>query len=107
MSLRYTPGLTVSRCLRHRCRRLLPVSGEVLAQVGNRVAAHDVVARTFLSGDVMPLYVARQLAKSAAEVAGCTVKREGDRIEAGETLARSRGLLGMFPRECRSPVAGT
>ena len=51
----YTPGLTVAASTRHRARRLLPIPGDVLVQVGDRVDAQQVVAQAIMPGDVTPL----------------------------------------------------
>ena len=39
MSGAYTPGLTVTARTRHQVRRLLPIAGEVLVDVGDQVPA--------------------------------------------------------------------
>lgn len=103
----YTPGLKVHARVRHRVRRVLPISGEVLKAVGERVAARDVVARTFMPGDVTPINLANALSLPPADVAECMLVREGDRIEIGQTLARTKGIFGMFKSEYRSKVSGT
>lgn len=55
MAQAYTPGLMVSRGCRWRCRRQLPISGDVLVKLGDHVEAQDVVARTTMPGDAFPL----------------------------------------------------
>ena len=62
MAKAYTPGLKVSTRSTHRARRLLPIPGEVKVQVGDVVAADDVVAETFMEGDVTPMNIANRLA---------------------------------------------
>ena len=103
----YTPGLRVSSCIRHRCRRVLPIQGEVLVQVGDRVGARDVVAQTFMPGDVTPLNMANMLSLPPSDVPECLLKNEGDRIERNEVLARTKGIFGLFKSECKSKVTGT
>ena len=58
----YAPGLKVVERCRHRCRRLLPISGEVLVRVGDRVQPRDPVAQTRLPGVIVPVNLAQQLA---------------------------------------------
>ena len=55
MAKAYTPGLKVSARTTHRSRRLLPISGEVKIAAGDTVVASDVVAETFMEGDVVPM----------------------------------------------------
>jgi hypothetical protein len=35
------------------------------------------------------------------------LKKEGDAVEAGEAMARTHGIFGMFKKTCRSKAAGT
>lgn len=103
----YTPGLKVAAATLCRRRRVLPIPGKVLKQVGDRVEAHEIVAQTFMPGDVIPLNLANLLSVSAGDVPGCLLKKEGERIAVGEPLARSKGLFGLFQRDYNSTVAGT
>ncbi len=106
MATAYTPGLQVTRRMRYRARRVLPIAGDVLVGVGDRVASQDVVARTELPGDATPINLANQLSLTPADVPGCLLKQEGERIEVGEILARTKGIFGMFKGEYVSKVAG-
>lgn len=107
MAQAYTPGLMVSRGCRWRCRRLLPISGDVLVKVGDRVKAQDVVARTFMPGDAVPLNLAKRLGVSAAELSRSMLRPIGESIRAGEPLARTKGFFGFFRTEFPSPIPGT
>ncbi len=103
----YTPGLKVSNRIWHQCRRVLPVQGEVLANIGDSVTSQDVVAQTFMPGDVTPVNIANLLSLPPGDVPECMLKSEGDRVEIGEPLARTKGIFGMFKSECKSKLAGT
>src|ERR1700688_3862492 len=86
----YTPGLKVAARIKHRARRLLPIRGDVLVKTGDRVTAQQIVAQTFIPGDVTPLNLANLLAVPPADVPGCMLKKESDRIALGEPLARTK-----------------
>ena len=103
----YTPGLKVSAYTRHQARRLLPIPGDVLVKVGDRVGAQQVVAQTFMPGDITPLNLAKQLAMPPVDVPGCMLKKEGERIAPGEPLARTKGIFGRFRTEYASQTGGT
>lgn len=107
MGQAYTPGLKVTGRTRHRARRILPIAGDVLVNVGDRVSARDVVARTLMPGDVIPINVANVLSMPPADAAECMLVGEGDQVEVGQVLARSKGIFGMFRSECKSKSAGT
>uniref|UniRef100_A0A7C4QK76 RnfC Barrel sandwich hybrid domain-containing protein n=1 Tax=Schlesneria paludicola TaxID=360056 RepID=A0A7C4QK76_9PLAN len=107
MAQAYTPGLKVTPQVRWRARRVLPIAGEVLVSAGQTVAARDIVARTFMPGDVTPVNVAKLLSIPAADVPRCMLKPVGESVAAGEPLARSQGLFGLFRSEVKAPASGT
>jgi hypothetical protein len=107
MATAYTPGLTVTSRTTHQVRRLLPIPGDVLVKVGDEVGAEDVVAETFMPGDITPLNIANLLSLPPADVPECMLKSVGDRIEIDEALARTKGIFGLLKNTCKSKVAGT
>ena len=107
MAKAYTPGLKVSARTTYRARRQLPVHGELLVKTGDTVKARDVVARTFIEGEVTPVAVASQLGVPAGDLASLMLVKQGDAVTAGQTLARSKGIFGLGKKEVASPAAGT
>jgi hypothetical protein len=102
----YAPGLTVTALTRHRVRRVLPITGEVLVRSGDRVAARDVVAQTFVPGDITPLNLSKLLSLPPSEVPACMLKKEGDTIQTGDVLARTKGIFGRFKQDYVATVGG-
>ncbi|WP_437204198.1 hypothetical protein [Planctomicrobium sp. SH664] len=96
MAQAYTPGLQIKERTRYRAQRLLPISGDVLVQVGDVVRADQIVARTEQPGNLYPLNVANLLSIVPADVPACMLKQVGDKVASGEPLAISRGIFGMF-----------
>lgn len=107
MATAYTPGLKVSAHVRHRARRTLPITGEVRVKVGEHVHPQQVVAETFMPGEVTPLNMASLLSIPPADVPECMLRKEGDRISIGDALARTKGIFGLFRSEYASKVEGT
>ena len=107
MAHAYTPGLTVTPWTRHRVRRILPIAGDVTRSVGDTVAATDVVAETFMPGNVTPVNVANLLSMPPGDISECMLKQVGDVVETDEPLAETKGIFGFFKANCRSRVAGT
>ena len=107
MAHAYTPGLKVTSRVRQRCRRILPIAGEVLVEAGDRVSARDVIAQTFMPGEVTPVNLSNALSLPPADVPECMLVQEAERIEVGQTLARTKGIFGLFKNEYKSKVAGT
>ena len=107
MAKAYTPGLKVSARTTHRSRRLLPIPGEVKIAAGDSVVASDVVAETFMEGDVVPMNVANRLGCSPADVPELMIKPVGSEVKKGEAIARSKGIFGMFKSEVPAEADGT
>lgn len=107
MAVAYTPGLKVTNRVRHQTRRLLPIAGEVLVEVGQKVGAQDVIAQTFMPGDITPINLANLLSLPPGEVTECLLVKEGEQVEVGQTLARTKGIFGFFKNEYKAKVAGT
>jgi hypothetical protein len=103
----YAPGLTVTAFTPHRVRRVLPISGDVLVAAGDAVAARDVVAQTFVPGDITPLNLSKLLSLQPADVPACMLMSEGEEVRVGDVLARTKGIFGRFKQDYVSTVAGT
>ena len=102
MAQAYTPGLKVTNRLSHRMRRVLPIAGEVRVSVRDRVQARDVVAETFMPGDISPVNLANALSLPPADVPECMLIQEGVRVEVGQPLAQTKGIFGLFKSEYKS-----
>lgn len=102
----YTPGLKVTEHLLVRKRRILPLKGEVLVKVGDQVNPDDVVARTFLPGEVVPINVANKLGVPPEDVKLAMKMNEGDPIKKGDILAETKSLF-IFTSTCNATIDGT
>ena len=107
MSHSYTPGLTVTENTVVRRKRLLPIPGEVLVRVGDRVTAEKVIARTDLPGKVHALNLANLLGVAPDELGDYLVKRTGDTVCRDEVIAANQPFIKWFKTEIRSPIDGT
>jgi hypothetical protein len=103
----YTPGLKVTEKLLVRKHRILPLKGDVMVKVGDKVKPADVVARTLLPGNVVPLNVANKLGIPPEDIAGVMQKKIGDPVRNGESIALSKSLFGLFKNECAATIDGT
>jgi hypothetical protein len=103
----YTPGLTVTRGAIVRKTRRLPLAGEVLVKVGDKVAASDVVARTELPGKVTFVNLATALGALPDEIAAKLVVQVGGAVKRGRPFARSTSLFGLLKNVIGSPIDGT
>ena len=107
MAHAYTPGLKVMPCTLLKKKRLLPIPGKVLADLGQEVDSLDVVAQTELPGKVFSVNVANRLAVGPDEIKNFMVKAEGDPVKKGEIIAENKPFLKWFKTEVESPVDGT
>jgi hypothetical protein len=106
MGQAYTPGLKVTNRMAYRCRRVLPIKGEVKVDVGQVVQARDIVAQTFMPGDITPVNLANALSMPPGDVKECMLMHEGDVVHVGDELARTKGMFGMFKTTYKSQHAG-
>lgn len=107
MAKAYTPGLKVSERTTHRARRLLPIAGEMKVEQGQMVDAQDIVAETFMDGDISPMNIANRLSCSPSDVPSLMLKKVGDKVTKGETIAESKGIFGMFKSSASADSDGT
>lgn len=103
----YTPGLTVSSDIVVRRLRRLPIKGEVLVKTGDAVGPDQVVARALLPGNLQTIKLADKLGVEAKEVTTFFKLKEGDQVEAGQMVAETKGIFGMFKASVVSEYTGT
>jgi len=106
MGVAYTPGLRVTSNALIRMERRLPTKGEVLVTEGQMVAADEVVARAEMPGNLHTVRAAQTLHVEPQELAGHLLKRPGEKVEAGEVIAETKGMWGLFKTAVKSPIAG-
>lgn len=107
MAHTYTPGLKVSKRELITKRRILPLKGDVIVKIGDKLSPDDVVARTHLPGPVETLNVANILGVPPEDVPSCMLKQEGDEMEKDEVIGLSKSFFGLFKSEARSKIKGT
>lgn len=108
MAHAYTPGLKVTDNHLVKKNRILPLKGEVVVKVGDRVKPDHVVARTELPGNVVPLNVANKLGIPPEDIHEFMVKKEGDSVEEGEVIAIKKfPIIKRWSTTCKSPVTGS
>jgi len=106
MGTAYTPGLKVSPGTIVRKQRRLPLKGRVLVNVGDRVSAADVVARTDIPGIIQTVKVAEVLGLEPAEAMAALQVKEGDEVTAGQIFAETKSFFGLIRSECKTPFTG-
>lgn len=99
-------GLLCGRRLLRRTR-CLPVEGEVLVELAQRVLSQTPVARAQLPGSAESVRAAALLGISSKELKAAMRVELGAMVEPEALLASSRELLGLIRREVRSPCRGT
>jgi len=103
----YTPGLEVSYKTIHSMQRVLPIPGKVTVNEGESVLPEQIIAETYMPGDIFPLNLANQLSMPPADVPECVAVTIGDEVREGDVLAETKGIFGMFKSIYRSPNNGT
>lgn len=107
MAHAYTPGLKISHREVIQRYRTLPIKGKVLVKEGDIVEAQQIVAETFMPGDVIPVNISNLLSMPPSDVPECMLVKKGDQISIGDPVARTKGIFGMFKSEYKSKYEGT
>lgn len=107
MAHTYTPGLKVTQKELITKRRILPLKGDVVVKVGDKVKPDTVIARTHLPGPVETMNVANVLGVPPEDIAQCMLKKQGDRITAGELIGLNKSFFGLFKSEAKAKITGT
>ncbi|MEA1979414.1 MAG: hypothetical protein U9N54_00370 [candidate division Zixibacteria bacterium] len=103
----YTPGLKVTEKLLVQKKRILPLKGDVVVKVGDKVSPDDVVALTHLPGNVVPLNIANKLGVPPEDLEMVMVLKEGDPIKAGEPIAIKKSFIKWFSSQTDATIDGT
>ena len=103
MAHAYTPGLKVSPKIHLSKRRILPLKGEVIVSVGQKVGSDDVVARTELPGKVIPVNAANILGVPPAELPRFMLKPDGSQLKKDEVYAMAKSFFGLFKTPLKAP----
>ena len=106
MAHAYTPGLKVLQRTTVDKERRLPLKGDVLVAAGKTVTPDDIVARTYLPGNVQMVNIANLLNIDAQDIAEVMLVDIGSEIKEGELLAETKGVFGFFKSSAVSPVDG-
>ena len=101
MASAYTPGLTVSGDIIVRRVRRLPIKGEVIVKVGDKVSPDQVIARALLPGPLQTLKLADKLGVEPKDVLSMVKIKAGDVVTKGQVVAEGKKLFGFF----KAPMA--
>ncbi|MFH1516141.1 MAG: hypothetical protein ABIG42_11870 [bacterium] len=110
MAHAYTPGLRVTRSTVLQKERILPLKGNVIVNKGDILSSDVVVAQTELPGSVFVLKnVVNQLGCDPDEIYDYMTKKEGEKVQKGETIAENKPFLGLkfLKTKITSPVDGS
>jgi len=103
----YRPPVGVVAFARLEWERLLPIPGQVLVRVGDKLEATDVVARALQPGALYALNAARALGVGNSALPRYMVKAEGEDVQERQVLAAKGGIFGLFRKKCVAPVSGS
>ena len=106
MAQAYSAGLTVTDSIILKKERILPLKGKVLVNKGDKVKAEDLVAETFLPGNVVPFNLANKLSITPNLVNQYIKIKAGDQIKKGDVIAETKGFFGLFKTSIKSPIDG-
>jgi len=105
----YTPGLKVTEYTKVIKRRILPLKGNVIAKVGDKMKPADIIARADLPGNVDQVNVANLLGCDPEDLQYFVRIKEGEQVKEGQMIAKNKGLLGtgLFKTSINAPFDGS
>ncbi|MBF0314671.1 MAG: hypothetical protein HQK50_09150 [Oligoflexia bacterium] len=106
MAHAYTPGLRVAKKTIIRKKRILPLKGDVVKKVGDRVLRDEIVAKTDLPGEVHTVNIVNRLGIMPDEINNYMLKKVGDTIAKDEIIAESKSFIKWFKTKIESPISG-
>jgi hypothetical protein len=107
MTHAYTPGLRVTNQTKITKKRILPLKGDVIVALGDKVEPDTVIARTEIPGRVEPVNVANILGVPPEDVMEAMLKKVGDQVKEEEIIAKSKSFFGLFTSVAKAKIAGT
>lgn len=102
----YTPGLKVKKRINVSKTRILPIPGEVLVKKGDVVDYDTIVARATIPGNPTIIKASQLLNIEPENLPPFMLKKEGDRVEKGEIIAKYTPFWGLIKKFICSPVEG-
>lgn len=105
-SYAYTPGLKRAElCIIEKVRKL-PVPGEVLVKVGEKVFPDTIIAKTTVPGKTTTLNVAYALGIEPDKIKKYLLKGLGDYVKKDDIIACYRPFFGLINKTCKAPCDG-
>ena len=106
MSKSYTPGLKILENTKIVKERKLPLKGSIKCSLGDNVKSKDVVASTFLPGNIHMVNIANQLNIEPNTIEDFLTVKINQEIKRGDLLAENNGLFGFFKTQVTSKLDG-
>ena len=103
----FTPGLTISPHVKIRKTRRLPVKGEVVVKLGDKVEPETVVAKVDLPGTLAVVKAANILGCGPDQLEKFVLKKAGDPIKKEELLASRTVFFNLITNNVTSPIDGS
>lgn len=103
----YAPSLISSESLTIHRKRSLPLPGEVLVKVGDRVNSSTEIAQAMRPGDITVVRLADRMEVEPERIAPVVTLKKGDVVRVGDEIARVSTFFGLFETVCNSPTDGT
>ncbi len=106
MSKSYTPGLKILESTKIIKERKLPLKGVINFKVGDYVSSDDIVASTFLPGNVHMLNISNQLNIEPETIRDYLLVDIDQKVDKGSIIAENKGFFGLFKTQVKAPLSG-
>ena len=106
MSKSYTPGLKILESTKIIKERKLPLKGTISFKIGDVVRNDDIVASTFLPGNVHMVNISNQLNIEPETIKDYLVATIDQEVEKDSIIAENKGFFGLFKTQVKAPLKG-
>lgn len=103
----YTPGLKVKKNMTVIKSRILPIFGDTLVKVGDKVNFNTVVAKALTPGEPEIIPAAARLGVTKNTLFQYMLKKKGDILKEGELICKNVFFFGLFKRMIYAPFDST
>lgn len=106
MSRAYVPGLEVSFSKTLNKLRELPISGEVLVELNQKVNSKDTVLKAEMPGEVFIAKLSDRMGVDIEQAIEGTKVKKGDIVKIGDVISETKSFFGLFTSRYISPIDG-
>lgn len=102
----YTSGLIIKENTKITKTRLLPIKGEILCNIGDKVDFNTVIGKSEIKGNLFTYPFAKELGINPKDINKYLLCKINDTVEKGQVLGEISSFFNIFKNKVYSPFEG-